>query len=191
MRPLSAHSVRYSYAEYVAFENSSNTKHEFLDGQIYGMAGGTPEHAALASTASHLLYAQLEASPCRPHSSDLRIHVRATGLVTYPDVAVICGSRERDPGDARAVTNPTLLVEVLSPSTEKYDRLEKFEHYKLIPSLRQYVLIAQDRRQVELWTRDGDAWTSSVANDGDVAELGSIDCRLDVKRLYDLAAGST
>src|SRR5688572_16708783 len=150
------HRVRYSYADYLAFEDSSNVKHEYLDGQIYGMPGGTPEHAALAATVIGLLFPQLAAGDCRAHSADLRVRILETGLATYPDVSVVCGPRQRDPADANTVTNPTLLVEVLSPTTEEYDRGEKFEHYRRIPSLRQCVLIAHDRREIEVRTRTGD-----------------------------------
>jgi Uma2 family endonuclease len=117
-----AHRTRYSWAEYLALEASSNVKHEFLDGQIYGMAGGTPEHAALAAATIGILFGQLRGGPCRVYDADLRIRVLATSLATYPDAAVVCGPLERDPADPDGVTNPTLLVEVLSSSTEEYDR---------------------------------------------------------------------
>lgn len=184
-----AHRLDYTYADYLAFEASSNVKHEFLDGQIYAMAGGTPEHAALASAVTGLLFPQLRRGRCRAHDADLRVRVPVTGLTTYPDITVVCGPRERDATDPLAVTNPTLIVEVLSRSTEKYDRGEKFEHYKNLPSLRQYVLVSYQDRCVEVWTRDaGDGWTSSLARDGDVADLASIAARLDVSELYEAAA---
>ena len=184
-----AHRLDYTYADYLAFEASSNVKHEFLDGQIYAMAGGTPEHAALASAVTGLLFLQLRRGRCRAHDADLRVRVPVTGLTTYPDITVVCGPRERDATDPLAVTNPTLIVEVLSRSTEKYDRGEKFEHYKNLPSLRQYVLVSYQDRCVEVWTRDaGDSWTSILARDGDVADLASIAARLDVSELYDAAA---
>jgi hypothetical protein len=101
-------------------------------------------HAALQLAVPNLLFPQLRAGRCRAYGSDLRIRVLATGLATYPDVTILCGPREVDPEDANSVTNPTLLVEVLRPSTEDYDRGEKFAHYPRIPSLRQYVLVASD-----------------------------------------------
>ena len=116
------HGVRYTYADYLAFEATSNVKHEFLDGQIYAMAGGTPEHTALQAAVIGLLFSQLDGSPCRPHTSDLHVRVRATGLATYPDLTVICGPPERDAPHPATVLNPTLIVEVLSDSTEDFDR---------------------------------------------------------------------
>jgi Uma2 family endonuclease len=116
------------------------------------------------------------------------LRVRATGLATYPDVTVVCGRSERDPEDELAVTNPTAIVEVLSSSTEGYDRGDKFEHYKAIPSLRQYVLVAHDRRRVDVWTRSADdGWTLVVSEDGETATLASIGCTVDVRALYDAA----
>jgi Uma2 family endonuclease len=183
------HRIHYTYAEYLTLEASSNVKHEYLDGQIHAMAGGTPEHAALAAAVIGLLFPELRRGRCRAHDADLRVRVPATGLSTYPDVTVVRGPRERDPEDAQAVTNPTLIIEVLSRSTEEYDRGDKFEHYKSLPSLRQYVLVSHRERSVEVWTRDVDGgWTSAIAREGEVAQLGSIDARLDVSELYEAAA---
>jgi Uma2 family endonuclease len=183
------HAVHYDWREYLALEGGSNVKHEYLDGQIYAMAGGTPEHAALQVAVPNLLFPQLRAGRCRAHGSDLRIRVLATGLATYPDVTIVCGPREVDPEDKNSVTNPTLLVEVLSPSTEDYDRGEKFAHYKRIPTLRQYVLVSSDQHRVEVWSCDADgAWTVVVSKDGDVADLASIGSKLDVRELYEAAA---
>lgn len=184
-----AHRIHYTRADYLAFEASSNVKHEFLDGQIYGMAGGTPEHAALAAAVIGVLFAQLRGGRCRAHDAELRIRVRETGLATYPDVAVVCGPRERDPDDEDAVTNPTVLFEVLSRSTEDYDRGDKFEHYKRIPSLKHYVLVSQLERQVEVWARDTDGvWTRTVHHDGERPLLPAIAAELDVRELYEAAA---
>lgn len=183
-----AHSIHYSFADYLALEASSNVKHEFLDGQIYGIAGGTPEHAALKAAVTGLLFAQIRGGRCRAHDADLRVRVLETGLATYPDVTIVCGPSERDPEDENAVTNPTLIVEVPSRSTEEYDRGDKFEHYKRIPSLREYVLVSHRDREVEAWTRGGDdAWTKAVSRAGERAVLRSIDAELGVTELYDAA----
>jgi Uma2 family endonuclease len=189
--PAPAHTIRHTHAEYVAFERSSNVKHEFLGGQIYAMAGGTPEHAALAAAVIGLLFPALRAGTCRAHDADLRVRT-PSGLTTYPDVTVVCGLRELDVEDRLAVTNPSLIVEVLSRSTEEYDRGEKFEHYKSLPSLRQYVLVSHRDPSVEVWTRSGDGeWRAVMARAGDVASLGSIDAGLDIAELYDAAGPSS
>jgi Uncharacterized protein conserved in cyanobacteria len=184
--PEPLHKINYSYVEYLALEASSNVKHEFLGGQIYAMAGGTPEHAALAAAAIGLLFAQLHGG-CRAYDSDLRVRT-PSGLATYPDVTVICGPSERDEGDPQAVTNPTLIIEVLSRSTEEYDAGDKFEHYKTLRSLRQYVLVSHRERSVEVWTRGEDAgWRGAIVRDGEFADL-VIDARIDVRGLYEAAA---
>lgn len=186
-----AHGVRCTWQEYLALEAASNVKHEYLDGQIYAMAGGSPDHAALQVAVPSLLFPHLRHGRCRAHGSDLRIRVLATGLATYPDVTIICGPRELDPEDKLSVTNPSVLFEVLSPSTEDYDRGEKFAHYKRIPTLQQYVLVAPQERRIEVWTRDAPgSWSCVISGDGEIAELGSIGARLDVRELYEAAAES-
>jgi Uma2 family endonuclease len=179
------HAVRYSFGEYLAHERVSNTRHEFLDGQIFAMAGGSPEHSALiAAFATHLANA-VRGGRCRVHMSDLRVRVIATGLTTYPDVAVICGPWQRDPADEHTIVNPTLLLEVLSPSTEAYDRGEKLEHYKQIDSLRAAVLVAPDRQEVELWTRAADRpWVRAVLGPGAVVELAAIGARIELDAAF-------
>jgi Uma2 family endonuclease len=183
-----AHRIRYEWADYLALEAASNVKHEFLDGQIYAMAGGTPEHAALSAALVGILFGQLRGGRCRIHDSDLRVRVLATGLATYPDATVVCGPLERDPDDSNGITNPTLIVEVLSRSTEEYDRGDKFEHYKRIPSLRQYALVSCREREIEVWTREqGNDWTRALAGEGDRADLSSVGAVVDVQELYSAA----
>jgi len=184
--PELLHKLNYTLAEYLGFEASSNVRHEFLDGQIYARPGGTPEHAALAAAVITLLGPQLRGSPCRPYNSDLRVRT-PTGLTTYPDVTVICGPRETDVADPLAVTNPTLIVEVLSRSTEEYDSGDKFEHYKTFPSMREYVLVSHRERSVEIRSRGQDGWRTTVVPEGGIAAL-SIGAQLDVRELYDAAA---
>ena len=185
MPPL-IHKLNYTYAEYLGFEASSNVKHEFLDGQIYALAGGTPELAALAAAVITLLGPQLLGGECRPYNSDLRVRT-PTGLTTYPDVTIVCGHREIDAMDPLAITNPTLIVEGLSRSTEEYDTGDKFEHYRTFPSLREYVLVSHRERSVEVRSRGEDGWQTTVVRKGAIAEL-SIGARLDVRALYDAAA---
>jgi len=180
----SARHHRYTYQEYLAFERSANVRHEFFDGEIYAMAGGTPTHAATCANLTIMLGSQLRGRGCQTHSSDLRIRVLETGLATYPDVTVVCGQRELDPEDRNTVTNPTLLVEVLSPSSAAYDRGEKLEHYQRIPSLREVLLVAHDERLIEIWRRGDDGtWSRSEARSGSLT-LTSVPCTLAVDEVY-------
>ena len=174
----------HTYFEYLAHEEASNVKHEYLDGEIYAMAGGTPAHAELSVAVASTLRAQLEGKGCRVFSSDLRVRVAATGLATYPDVTVVCGPLERDEESRETILNPTVVVEVLSGGTERYDRGEKFRHYKQTPTLQEYVLLSQKETLVEVWRRKGDAWTQQEAKAGERLEIESIHCELVTDELY-------
>jgi Uma2 family endonuclease len=173
----------HTYAEYLALEEVSNTKHEYLDGEILAMAGGTPEHAELSAAIIASLHRQLRTG-CRVFSSDLRVRVSATGLATYPDVTVVCGPLERDPDGPATILNPALIVEVLSDSTEEYDRGEKLAHYQRVPSLQGIVYASQREPRLELWLRAGEAWVQQTAGGGDTLELPSVGARLAVDELY-------
>jgi Uma2 family endonuclease len=148
------------------------------------MSGGSPDHSRLAANVIQLLGAQLAGKPCQVFTSDLRVRVLETGLATHPDVSVIGGSLERDQDDPNAATNPRIIVEVLSPTTERYDREEKFAHYRRIASLASYVLISQEERRLEVFTRNSDgSWTLREARSGAVV-LESIGCTLGVDDVY-------
>ncbi|AUX20072.1 hypothetical protein SOCEGT47_005350 [Sorangium cellulosum] len=180
-----ARKITWTYAEYLEQERASPTKHEFLNGEIFAMAGGTPEHARLCMSVGAELRAHLRGRPCAVYSSDLRVRVQATGLSTYPDVSVVCGKLERDPDDKDAALNPIVLVEVLSDSSEAYDRGEKFAHYRRIPSLREYVLVSQHEPRIEVFHRNEDgSWTLREARAGAGAHLEAIGCPLSVDEVY-------
>lgn len=176
---------RYSLAEYLELEESSNVKHEYLAGEIYALAAGTPDHAALAMNFGAALLERLRGQPCRVFSSDLRVRVLANGLATYPDVTVVCGPLERDPESRTTIVNPLLVAEVLSDGTEDYDRGEKLEHYKQIPSLRECVLISHREPRVEIWRRvPGDAWSREQVAAGGELRLLSVGCGIAVDDVY-------
>lgn len=163
----------------------SPIRHEWLDGAVWAMAGGTPDHAAIAVNVTTLLSNQLRGRPCRVFGSDLRIRVRATGLGTYPDGSVICGKVQFDPQDASRTTaiNPRVVIEVLSPSTEQYDRGEKLDHYKKLPSLEEIVVVSTASKRVEVWRRDRRGWRCHGYGSG-VAELHSLKCELSIAEIY-------
>jgi Uma2 family endonuclease len=173
------------FDEYLRMEEMSPIKHEWLGGTVWAMAGGTPAHAAIAVNVTTQLSTQLRGRSCRVFGSDLRLRVKASGLGTYADASVVCGKLQHDPEDRSRTTilNPKLVVEVLSPSTEKYDRGEKLEHYKRIASLEEIVLVAHDRRRVEVWRREKKAWRHESYEEG-VAPLRSLDCELSITEVY-------
>ena len=175
---------RYSYSEYLELEASSDARYEFFDGAVYAMSGGSPDHSRLAANLIQILGAQLRGKPCQAFTSDLRVRVLETGLATHPDVSVVCGALQRDPQDPNAITNPALIIEVLSPSTERYDREEKFSHYRRIESLQSYVLISQEEHRLEVFTRNADgSWTLRETRDG-AANLPGLGCTLAVAEVY-------
>lgn len=142
--------------EYLAQERSSPVKHAFLNGEIFEMAGGSREHSLIATNVAAELRAALRSSPCEVHGSDLRVYVPATGLFTYPDASIACPPQFLEDKRPDTLINPAVLVEVLSDTTEAYDRGEKFEHYRTIVSLTDYILIAQNRVLIERYTRQPD-----------------------------------
>lgn len=176
----------YSFEDYLRLERESPTRHEFLDGTVWAMAGGSLDDSAIGVNVTTLLRGALGARRCRVFNTDLRMRVKATGLATYPDASVICGRVELDPDDDKGhtATNPILLVEVLSPSTERYDRGEKLAHYKQIPSLREVMLVAHDGRRVDLWRRVESGWTQLAFRDGEDVELASLGVSLPVSEIY-------
>jgi Uma2 family endonuclease len=179
---------RYTFHDYLTLESSSTVRHEFLAGEIYAMAGGTPQHAALAVAVAAALLTQLRGGPCRVHSSDLRIRVTETGLTTYPDVTVVCGSYQSDTQDKNTIINPQLLVEITSESTEDYDRGEKLESYQRIATLQAIVLVSHREHLLELFERDRDRWRRSEARTGSSLQIASLRTTLSVDELYAAAA---
>ncbi|WP_394833147.1 Uma2 family endonuclease [Pendulispora rubella] len=176
----------YSFADYLDVEERSpDVKHEFFDGTIWAMAGGTIEHARVSANIVFILSAQLRGRACTVYTSDLRVSVPVTDVATYPDVTIICGRVEVDARDAsrRTATNPTVVVEVLSPRTEKHDRGRKLENYKRIESLQEIVFVAHDTRRIEVVRRLGSTWKHFECVEGE-AELASVQCRLPLAEVY-------
>jgi len=180
---------RYTYQDYVWLEEESSTRHEFLAGEIVAMAGGTPEHAAMAAEIIGQLREQLRGGPCRVFTSDLGVRVLRTGLATYPDASVVCGPTVRDPDKKTNVTNPRLLVEVTSDNTEDYDRGEKLTHYQQIPSLAAVVIVSHRTPRIEVWQRTpgSEAWQRSEAGAGGRASVIAVGCDLDVDAVWKAA----
>ena len=152
-----------TFNDYLEIEEMSEAKHEYVDGQVVAMSGGSIDHAALCGEIGARLRELCAGKPCRAYPSDLRIRVLATGLATYADASVVCGRPETDPESPTHCTNPSVIFEVLSPSSERYDRGKKRKHYQQIESLHDYVIVSQDSRAAEQWTRDDrGGWTHRV-----------------------------
>ncbi len=147
---------KLTVAEYLAIENRANYKSEFFDGEMFAMAGASIEHNGAKDNLLISIGAQLKGGPCRTYSSDQRVMVDATGLYTYPDIVILCGPAVRDLADKNTLVNPKVIIEVLSPSTGRYDRGAKFRNYRKIPSLAEYVLAAQDEPVCERFVRQKD-----------------------------------
>jgi Uma2 family endonuclease len=179
----SARRLHYTYAQYLSLEEGSSVRHEYLDGEIYAMAGGTPDHAAIAATVIALLRPQLQ-SGCRLFTSDLRVRIPSTGLSTYPDIAVVCGRTQRAVDDQLAVVNPVVLVEVTSDSTEDYDRGEKLRHYQQLPSVREVIFVSQRDAHVTVHRRTDTGWVVEDARSGQAIDLVCLAARLVVDEVY-------
>lgn len=174
-------------AEYLALERAGEERHEYLAGKIYAMAGGSKRHNRIAGSAYAALYAQLRQRDCVVYPSDMRVKSARTGLYTYPDITIVCGDEEFEDDKEDTLLNPTVIIEVLSPSTEQYDRGRKFQHYRAIPSLREYVLISQDEYRVERFARQADnTWLLSEATGREgTLELTSVQCLLRLEEVYE------
>lgn len=164
---VAAPKLRYSFEEYLLVDVDSNVRHEFMDGLILGMAGGTPDHARLTV-----------------FSEALRVRAQQTGFAGYPDVTVVCTELQRAPADANTVTNPSVVVEVPSKSTAEYDRTDKLRHYQTIASIQHVVLVAYDSPKIEVWTRNGQDFEYAAYAATQRALLSAIDCSLDVDAVY-------
>lgn len=176
-------------AEYLAIEAASEGRHEFYDGEMFAMGGGSYWHNLVKDNLAHAVRSRLSGRGCTVLTSDQRVKVDATGLYTYPDVVVLCGKPVFEDGVHYSAINPLVLAEVLSDSTEKYDRGVKFGHYRQLPSVQEYVVLAQDRVSVERYRRqkadDPGAWVlTAVTDPAGVVEIESLGISVPVAEIY-------
>src|SRR6266851_6519501 len=171
--------------QYLELERQADTKSEYFAGEIFAMAGGSPEHNLISGNAFGVLWSQLRDSPCTPYNSDMKVRV-AEDLYAYPDVTVVCGEAQFAGEEREVLLNPTLIVEVLSPSTEAWDRGGKFEQYRQRESLQEYVLVTQVRPHVERFARQASGqWLLTEVNGLEaVLSLPSIGCELALAEVY-------
>ncbi len=172
---------------YLESERSSTIKHEFFHGRIYAMTGAKESHHLIAANTLASLHSQLRQKPCRVYPSDMRIKVLHTGLNTYPDIVVICGQPQFTDEVRDTIVNPTVIVEVLSSSTERYDRGMKFQNYRTIDTLQDYILISQDHHHIECYTRkESGLWLlQDVDGIEEKIPIQSIECTLHLEDIYE------
>lgn len=183
---------QYCFEDYLAVERAlTDGKNEYVAGEVFAMSGGSYEHSLIAANLTSALSQQLKSGPCTVLTSDMRIRVAAADACFYPDLSVLCGEPIFHDDRRDVLTNPVLIAEVLSASTESYDRGGKFAHYRRLPSLRHYLLVAQDRVAVELFTRQpDDRWLFEAQTERDaIIALQTPDCRLSLREIYDRVVG--
>lgn len=177
----------WTVEEYLEFERTSDIKHEYLEGQFYAMAGAKQAHNLICAAANHYLFPPARKRGCRLYASDMRVRT-PSGLYAYPDLGVVCGLPQIvEERGQESLLNPTLIIEVLSASTEQFDRAKKFTHYKSLSSLQDYVLVAQYQPVVECFTRqDNGQWvhTLAVGLDGSI-HIPSLDAALNLADIYE------
>ena len=172
--------------EYLILERKANYKSEYFNGEIFAMAGASKEHNLIVGNAFAELHAQLKKRPCQAYANDMRVKVSKTGLYTYPDIVVVCEKEQFDDKQKDTLLNPTLIIEVLSDSTEAYDRGEKFKQYRQLASLKEYVLISQDKYLIEHYVRQpNEQWLFSETDDlQNIMQFAAINCHLTLHEVY-------
>lgn len=171
--------------EYLAWERKSDTKHEYLHGEIIAMSGASRAHSLIVTNISGELYIQLKGGICEVHTNDMRVRTHPEISYFYPDVVVVCGEPRFEDSTFDTLLNPIVLVEVLSPSTQAYDRGEKFKNYQQLTSLREYILVSQDEVRIERYRRQEMQWKlTEFRSLGGVLSLASIECELSLDDIY-------
>ena len=179
----------FSIESYLDFERVQVERHEFLDGSVYAMAGESPNHSTICFNLNTIIGLQLRGKRCRGFSPNMKIATNEKGLYSYPDLAVVCGQPTFYDGTKDVITNPTVIVEVLSPSTEHYDRGEKFLRYtNQIETLQIYILISQDKPLIEIFSRQENGGWEKKEIEGleSVLKIDSIECEINLNELYEL-----
>jgi Uma2 family endonuclease len=172
--------------EYLELERKSEIRSEYIAGRMFATSGASRRHSLIAGNFHRELSSQLRGRACEAHMVDMRVKVSSTGMYTYPDVVAVCGDPRLEDEHLDTLLNPTVIVEVLSESTEAYDRGEKFALYRRLDTLREYVLVAQDKIRIEHFRREGEEWILSELSDPDATlHLGSIDCHIAIAAVYE------
>jgi Uma2 family endonuclease len=172
--------------QYLAIERNAETRSEYFQGEMYAMSGASWRHVTISSRLTTLFNIQLDGRGCTVGGPDARVHIPATGLYTYPDIAIVCGEPRFQDTEFDTLLNPILIVEILSPSTETYDRTKKFDHYRSIESLREYLLVESVRPGVDLYSRQPDSrWQFTSARTlAETIEIPTLNVRLNLAEIY-------
>lgn len=176
----------YTATEYLALERAADHKNEFVNGRIYAMSGASFRHNVIVSNLVITIGARLRGGACSVVSNDQRVKVSPTGMYTYPDVVALCEPPRLEDSHGDTLLNPAVIIEVLSDSTEKYDRGEKFAHYRKIESLREYILVSQDKLRVEQYVRHGEHWMlSEISDPAGSLHIDTLGCEIALRDVYD------
>lgn len=172
--------------EYLEQERKSEIRSEYIAGHIFAMSGASDRHNLIAGNLFGRLWTQMRGRGCRVYMSDMRVKVNPSGMYTYPDIAALCDEPRLEDAHFDTILNPQVIVAVLSESTEAYDRGEKFAHYRRLDTLREYVLVAQDKVRVEHYVREGEQWIlSEISDTASTLHLASIDCHVGLAAIYE------
>lgn len=175
----------YTPEEYLALEREAEYKSEYINGQIVAMAGASREHSLITGNLFWLLKSQLRGRTCEIHATEMRVSVSAQDMYTYPDIVVVCGESQWEDRHGDTLLNPTVIIEVLSPSTERYDRQTRFSYYDDLVSVQEYLLVAQDRMKIQHFVREDDGWrVTMIIRPDAILELPSINCQVRVADVY-------
>ena len=190
---MSAQPKLFSESEYLYMERASSIKHEFYQGRIYAMTGASKNHNLIVANTLASLHGQLRRSSCQVYASDMRVAIPSSSLYTYPDLVIVCGQTLFRDDQQDTLINPLVFIEILSPSTERYDRGMKFQHYSMLESVQDYLLIAQDQQRIEHFTRQGSGqWLLHVVTSAEhVITIDSIKSRLNLDDIYEKVDIST
>lgn len=183
--------VAFGPEDYLAWEEAQAERHEYIDGEVFAMGGASDAHGTVAINFAALLHRALRGTPCKPFIADMKVHVAASNCFFYPDLVVTCDPRDRGPEATHAKQFPSLIVEILSPSTEAYDRGNKFAAYRQLDSLLEYVLVSLEERRIEVFRRDAAGfWVLHPVALNEVLELASISLTCPAVEIFEgLAAG--
>lgn len=175
-----------SEREYLDLERRSEIRHEYIAGRVFAMSGASRRHNLIAGNLYALLWSQLRGRQCEAYMSNMRVTVGPTGMYTYPNIVALCGEPRFEDEHVDTLLNPSVIIEVLSETTEAYDRGEKFAHYRRLETLREYVLVAQDKVRVEHYQREGEQWVlSEISDPRGTLRLAALDSSVDVGAIYE------